>query len=70
MRGYQNKKLNEMAEFVKIQKMYENNTGIHDRMDLIAFAQKYYDDLIKKFTDCRQFWTSERLSNFFAKSAT
>lgn len=64
MKGYQNKRLNEKDEFVKIQKMYENNTGVHDHMDLITFAQNYYDGLLKKFTDCRQFWTPESLSQF------
>lgn len=58
------KKLNNEKEFERMQKLYENSTGIHSRMDLLAFAQNYYDGLLRKFQELRNFWTPEELAKF------
>lgn len=62
------KKLNRKNEFERMQVMYENSKGIHDSMDLITFAQNYYDGQIKKFEELRNFWTPTELQRFLRKN--
>lgn len=61
------KELNRKSEFEKMQRMYENSTGIHGHMDLVKFAWNYYNDQIKKFEELRNFWTPSELQRFFSK---
>lgn len=59
------KELNRKSEFEKMQRMYENSTGVHGHMDLVTFAWNYYNDQIKKFEELRNFWTPSELQKFF-----
>lgn len=61
------KKLNRKSEFEKMQKMYENSTGIHGHIDLVTFARNYYDGQIRKFEELRNFWTPSELQRFLQK---
>ncbi len=58
------KKLNKKQEFEKMQKMYNNCAGLKDKMDFATFTFKYYDDMIKKYEECRDYWGSTEWHKF------
>jgi len=58
------KKLNKKQEFEKMQKMYNNCAGLKDKMDFATFTFKYYDDMIKKYEELREFWGSTEWHKF------
>ena len=63
------KKLNKKQEFEKMQKMYNNCTGVKDKMDFATFTFKYYDDMIKKYEECRDYWGSTEWHKFMEEAA-
>ncbi len=63
------KKLNKKAEFEKMQKMYSNCPTVCEKMDLVTFSFKYYDDLIKKYEELRKFWGSSEPQKFLDAAA-
>jgi len=63
------KKLNKKQEFEKMQKMYDNCTGVKDKMDFATFTFKYYDDMIKKYEECRDYWGSTEWHKFMEEAA-
>ena len=62
------KKLNKKQEFEKMQKMYNNCTGVKDKMDFATFTFKYYDDMIKKYEECRDYWSSTEWHKFMEEA--
>ena len=63
------KKLNKKQEFEKMQKMYDNCTGLKDKMDFATFTFKYYDDMIKKYEELREYWGSTEWHKFMEEAA-
>jgi broad specificity phosphatase PhoE len=62
------KKLNKKQEFEKMQKMYNNCAGLKDKMDFATFTFKYYDDMIKKYEECRDYWGSTEWHKFMEEA--
>lgn len=62
------KKLNKKQEFEKMQKMYDNCIGLKDKMDFATFTFKYYDDMIKKYEECRDYWGSTEWHKFMEEA--
>ena len=62
------KKLNKKLEFEKMQKMYNNCTGVKDKMDFATFTFKYYDDMIKKYEELREYWGSTEWHKFMEEA--
>ena len=62
------KKLNKKQEFEKMQKMYDNCTGLKDKMDFATFTFKYYDDMIKKYEELREYWGSTEWHKFMEEA--
>jgi hypothetical protein len=62
------KKLNKKQEFEKMQKMYDNCIGLKDKMDFATFTFKYYDDMIKKYEELREYWGSTEWHKFMEEA--